>query len=243
MPEWYLFSFVLGVFSALGFAWKPLFVFFPFFALALLIPITQALACARKATYPSVPQHRGTPKKLWAITAFLHLMQPLARLWGRLKHGLTPWRKHSWKCMYLPVRYKASLWTESWQSPEQWLMSLETAIKSQGAVVQRGADFDPWDLRVPGGVFSSLRICMAIEEHGGGKQLARFRASPRFSIIGIFLTLICAGLCAWACTDSQWIVGGFLGACTVMFIAWIVCEWAQAGVTLKVALEEINCTA
>ena len=240
LPEWYLFSLMLGVLSALGFAWKPLLVFLPFFVLTLSVPIVQAVACANKASYPSVPRSFGTRVKFWAITVLLHFMQPLARLRGRLKHGLTPWRNYGRKPVSLPVKYETSLWTESWQSPEQWLQSLETEIKNQGAVVQRGGDFDSWDLEVRGGVFCSMRICMAIEEHGGGKQLARFRATPRFSVAGILLTLMCTGLSVLAFLQGQCVVAGVLGAGAVILVGWVLREAGSVRISLKTALGELN---
>ncbi|UCE47923.1 MAG: glycosyltransferase, partial [Phycisphaerales bacterium] len=236
LPEWYLCSLVLGILSAAGLIWTVLLAFLPLFILSLLITIVQAIVCARKATYPSVPESRRVPKRLWAITTFLHLMQPVARLWGRLKHGLVPWRNLGWRWLRFPVKHKASLWSESWKSPEQWLQSLEAAIKHQGAVVQRGGDFDSWDLKVRGGLFCSMRIRMAIEEHGGGKQLARFKAAVRFSVVGVLLTLICAGLSVWAFLEGQWLATGMIGAGAVIFIAWILAEIGGARASIGTAI-------
>ena len=44
-----------------------------------------------------------------------------------------------------------------------------------------GGPFDPWDLKVRGGMLADSAINVAVEEHGGGKQLYRFRLSPSVS--------------------------------------------------------------
>ncbi|MFC1760908.1 glycosyltransferase [Planctomycetota bacterium] len=240
LPEWYLVILMFSVLSALGLAWTPLLIAFPLLLLMVSIPLVQAITCSRHANYPSKPQSRFLRLKLQAITVLLHLMQPLARLWGRFKHGLTPWRIFRRRGSGLPGRCRAELWSETWQSTDQWLESLESAIKGQGIVVQRGDNFAPWDLSVRGGLFSSLHICMAIEEHGEGKQLARFRGSPRFSLLGIVSVLLYAGLFAWASMENQWLVSGILGASVAVLVSWMICEWAYAGKVFQTAVKDLG---
>ncbi|MBN2182871.1 MAG: glycosyltransferase [Sedimentisphaerales bacterium] len=240
LPEWYLFILFLGILSALGLVWYPLIFCLPFFIATISVPVVQAIACTRDVHYASEPKSSYIRTKLRTITILLFLMQPLARLWGRLKHGLTPWRKLGQSFPSLVKKYKFSLWAESWSAPEKWLKSLEAAIRSQSMVVRRGGDFDVWDLDITGGIFCSLRVLMAIEEHGGGKQLARFKGLPRFSMFGLILILACASLCAWAFIDKQWIIGSFLGACALIFSVWILCEWAYAGKSLQSAVQDLK---
>ena len=219
---------MLGILSGLGLFWKVLLLFLPLFALSLIIPIVQAIVCASQAVYPSVPQSQKIPMKLGAITGFLHLMQPIARLWGRMKHGLAPWRKLGWRFLRFPTKHITSVWSESWKSPEQWLELLETVIQRQGAVVQRGGDFDTWDLRIRGGVFSSLSIRMALEEHGGGKQMAKLVATPRCSLLGGVHALMWTTFCIWALLAGQWVVAGVLFVCTFILVMWLVAEAGYA---------------
>jgi hypothetical protein len=115
------------------------------------------------------------------LTAGMHLAQPVARLKGRLMHGLTPWRRRGVSGFAWPNPRALSIWSESWKSPEEWLGGIEQRLIDAGAVVRRGSTFDRWDLEVRGGLFGSARLLHAIEEHGGGKQLARFRIWPRWS--------------------------------------------------------------
>ena len=202
--------------------------------------IVQAIASTRDLHYPSAPQSPYVRIKLRTITILLSLIQPLARLWGRLKHGLTPWRKCSQKFKGFSMKYRANLWSESWLSSEQWLQSLESEIKKQGAVVRRGNDFEAWDLDIQGGLFSSVRVLMAIEEHEGGKQFAKFRGIQRFSSFGIILAIVFTGLCIWALIVNQWIAGGFLGFLSIIFISWMILEGAYVGKSLQVAFENLK---
>ena len=60
----------------------------------------------------------------------------------------------------------------------------------RGATVIRGGDFDRWDLELRKGLFASTRLMLAIEEHGGGRQLARIKMWPRFSrVAGIVASI------------------------------------------------------
>ena len=45
-----------------------------------------------------------------------------------------------------------------------------------------------------GGLLGNARLRMVVEEHGGGKQLVRFRTWPKYSATGVCLTLLLAVL-------------------------------------------------
>src|SRR5205085_2187299 len=130
------------------------------------------------------------------LTTALFLIQPLARLWGRIAHGLTPWRRRTKVPRSLPQPRNLTLWSETWRSAEDWLTALEMHAQHYTAVL-RGGDFDNWDLRLRGGVLGSVRLTMAVEEHGAGRQLLRFRVRPYVRGIP---TMICVLLAAFAAT-------------------------------------------
>src|SRR5436309_7523032 len=88
MPEWYLVSVALAALSVLSILWKPLLLFLPMLNLTVGASLVQASLGAAQASFTNAPRLRITRLKLRALTAFLHLLQPLARLWGR--HGLAP---------------------------------------------------------------------------------------------------------------------------------------------------------
>src|SRR5207248_11611756 len=93
MPEWYLaFAFLMGL-SALSFVWSPLTLLLPLLIGAALLPLAQAGLSAAHASFPDAPPRRAARLKRRLLTAALHLAQPLARLRGRPKEGLTPWRR------------------------------------------------------------------------------------------------------------------------------------------------------
>jgi len=93
MPEWYVIIAALAGISLLGIQWSALLFALPVLALAILAPAAHACVGALRATFTSTPASRGGLWKMRALTAFLHMSQPLARLWGRIRFGLTPWRR------------------------------------------------------------------------------------------------------------------------------------------------------
>jgi hypothetical protein len=122
-----------------------------------------------------------------SVIAWFHLVQPIARLVGRVRWGLTPWRRTTVAILSIPTTYFLTLWSEIWRSAEQRMCDLEASLKAQGAVVHHGGGFDHWDLEVCGGLLGSARLKMAVEEHGRERQLVRLRIWPRFSLIGFAL--------------------------------------------------------
>jgi hypothetical protein len=47
-------------------------------------------------------------------------------------------------------------------------------------------------------------MLMAIEEHGGGKQLARFRTWPKFSGLAVALDVVFAALAGLSAFEQEW---------------------------------------
>jgi hypothetical protein len=84
MPEWYLLIAFLGFMTLMGLFWSPLLFFLPLFILSAIAPVIQAIISASKAEFtiknPTIKQKI----MLYSITASLHVVQPLARLRGRI---------------------------------------------------------------------------------------------------------------------------------------------------------------
>jgi hypothetical protein len=175
-----------------------------------------------------------------ALTALLHLVQPLARLKGRLSFGLTPWRKRSVHDLSLPRPRTLAFWNEGWQAAEQRLRALEAALRTRKAVPLRSGDFDRWDFHVQGGIFGAARALMVIEEHGAGRQLIRFRIWPRFSSAGIALILLFALLSAAAALDHVWGVSFILGLVGALLGLLASRDSAVAEGALLSAVEELE---
>src|SRR3989442_11228887 len=110
------FAFLMGL-SALSFVWSPLTLLLPLLIGAALLPLAQACLSAAHASFPDAPPRRAALMKRRLLTAALHLVQPLARLRGRLKEGLTPWRCRG-ASKPAPLRpVTTSIWSEHRQAP------------------------------------------------------------------------------------------------------------------------------
>src|SRR5215212_7913419 len=114
-PEWYMIIAVLAMLSALGSVWRPMLVFLPLLALAVGARLIQVGLSAFDAPFASSARSRLSRLKLFSLTAFLHLIQPLARLYGRLRHGLTAWRGDA-VGRSLPRPQTIAIWSERWQA-------------------------------------------------------------------------------------------------------------------------------
>ncbi len=230
MPEWYVVIAALAGLSLLGIQWAPLLLALPLLVFAVVVPVLHAGLCAARVDFPAAGKSRWEQLKLKGLTAFLHLLQPLARLVGRIRLGLTPWRSCAVTgiSLPLPVPKTFTVWSEEWHSPVDWLESLENSMKSLRKVVSRGGDYDHWDLQLRGGLLGCVRVLMAVEEHGGGKQFVRFRTWPRIAPAGILLTLLFAALAAGAAFAQAWIASGVLMATAFLFMMRIFKECAGA---------------
>src|SRR5437773_5514650 len=165
MPEWYLVIIALLALSALRILWTPLLFALPLAACAVALPLLQAGVSAARASFVDAPRS-GVLEMLGlrGLTAFLHLLQPMARLRGRLAGGLTPWRRGRMCGLAFPRPRTFRVWTEQWQAHEERLRSLKGALRANQAIVQAGGDYDRWDLEVRGGMFGPHRV-LGSEEH------------------------------------------------------------------------------
>ena len=234
MPEWYLIVAFLVALSALGALWTPLRIALPLLVVAVFGLFAQAGLSAVRAHATSASRSHISPIRFWTITTFLHLLQPLARLSGRLRNGITPWRGRGLPGFALPRPRTSTIWSERWQAPTGTLHSVEAVLRASGACVVRGGSYDRWDLEVQGGTLGAARLLLAIEEHGAGKQLARFRSWPRCSSWGLALTGLFALLSAGAAFKQSWVASTILGAgaVTLALRAFQQCAAATAAVLL-----------
>lgn len=204
MPEWYLFIALLSGLFGVSLLWKHELLALPLLVLAAGAPILQAILSASRASFTTAMDSRTQRAKMYTLTALLHLLQPLARLRGRLLYGLTPWRSRRGPRLSFPWRKSVTVWSEIWHSADEWLKSLETILRAE-SVVLHGGNYDPWDLEVRAGTLGAARLRMTIEEHGAGRQLIRFRVQSRRSAVMIGLILMLAILSVLAAMDQAWI--------------------------------------
>jgi hypothetical protein len=207
MPEWYLVNLALALIGALGFQRKPLLSVLPLLAISVGLPMLHACAAAARSRFQGPGSH--FPLKL--LTALLHILQPAARLHGRLVHGLNLWRRRVPCGFVLPVPRQMAVWMERWQAPEGRLEGVESFLRKKGIAVRRGGECDDWDLQIPGGFWGGARLLMAVEDHGAGTQYVRCRVQPKCFIVGLILSLALAFLAAAAGLDGAWSVCLLLG--------------------------------
>jgi GT2 family glycosyltransferase len=240
IPEWYLIIAALTALSALGLLWSPLLLTLPLLAGAVGVLLVQAGLSAARASFTSAPRSRREWLQLWSLTSCLHLLQPLARLLGRLRYGLTPWRWRSTHGLVVPWPRTVTLWSEQWQDATERLQALEAAIQSCGASVVRGGEYDAWDLKIRAGLLGAARLLAATEEHGAGRQLIRFRVYPQYSLRGGMVTVLLVALATVATLDGAWHSAGVLGVAVVLLLGRALTECAGAMATMFYALKRLR---
>jgi len=152
----------------------------------------------------------------YVVTALLFVLQPAARLWGRARQeAMTSPLRRSWEFAW-PARRRFAFWSERWRPAHAWLGALEAELRAQRVPVLRGGAFDDWDLEVRGGNAGALRLRMAVEEHGQGKQLVRLRTWPRRSSRRVVALLVLAGLAALAAVGGSWLAAAAFGGAALL---------------------------
>lgn len=210
MPEWYLLIIAAAVVAVPGAVWGPSILIVVIGLLMVLTPIAQALLTAKRI---ELRGRKGKPYRIWLrlTIAYLHLVQPMVRLQGRIAQGLTPWRRPSTTRRWCVPKHRVSrIWQEKWMAPEAVLSSIETRLHQIGAHPERGGSFDQWDLKTHGGMFGSVRTLLAIEEHGQGKQMLLIQQKPSVSafIVTISSLLLLSGFAMAAL--GAWLSGVLL---------------------------------
>jgi GT2 family glycosyltransferase len=238
MPDWLLVMAILGSITLLGAAWRPLRVTLLGVLAGILISLIQAALSAASATFPYAPGDRVARGLRRLLTVALHLMQPLARLRGRLKEGLTPWRTHGKREVVRLRPLRTTAWCEESQEPSVRMRTIEGALRDAGAVVQRGGAHDRWDLEVRGGFLGAARMLMCVEDFGGGRQLVRLRSWPDIPWRGPLLSVAVGAIALLALRDHAFLVGGVLGLAALLPMMKALEESSVAMGTVARALQD-----
>jgi O-antigen biosynthesis protein len=216
LPETWGLVGALSLLGGLGVLWSPLLWAIPVALLLAFVLLGVTLrnawsACRNEAEKGTRERFRNV-----ALTAWLHFIHPVARLTGRMSDGLAPWRR------YVPARLErdlertVSVWSEMWRAPEWWLRSLEEGLRNQGILIRRGGAYDRWDLEARSGALGFVRILMAVEEHGRGRQLARFRFEPRWGLFAFLGVAFGTALALSALLHGAWIASLILGGVALL---------------------------
>jgi GT2 family glycosyltransferase len=203
VPEALLLLGTLGCASALGLLWGPLLLAVPPFFVGLCALLWRAVADGWQA-HPSVPGRSrfGTFQRR-DMTAVLFLTQPVARLAGRLRNGLSPWRRRRGPGLSWPYPRVVKIWSERWCDPRARVQALQDALASNGGFVRSGGPFDRWDLDLRAAPLGGVKIRAAVEEHGDGQQLIRAKVWPRASAVGSILAAMLVALSAYSWLSDQ----------------------------------------
>jgi hypothetical protein len=220
MPEWFLVIGALAILSVLSLSWPPLRISLPLAVLAAAAPLVQAALAASRAAYPEPAKSARERLRRWLLTAGLHILQPLARLLGRIRHGLTPWRQRGGPSM-VPRAFERETWSEEWHASESWLGELEARLRGAHTAVRRGGDYERWDLEARVGALGAARVRLGIEEHDAGRQMARWRMWPRPSTSATIAAALLAALALGAALDHAWLAALLLGAASGL-LGWRV---------------------
>ena len=238
MPEAYLAIGGLTLLAALGAAWRPLLAAVPVLLLAAGLVAVRAVTIALQGRLPTPGLSASQRAVRRALAAFMHLLQPLLRLDGRLRNGLTPWRRRGdgGRGRLLPRPREVVHWREQWLDPFVSLRGVRDGLVDLGAIVRHGGDLDAWDLEVRGGTLAGVRIVSLIEEHGQGRQLARWACRPAFSRVALAGVALLAGLAVAALLDGAPIVAIVLGLLALALGMRVASEAAMAMATTLEAL-------
>ncbi len=203
MPEWYLLVAALAVAGAFAWSWHPLAWAAWAVPVCLAVSVVQAVASARVAL-DMRQRHGARNLRALALAAAFHLMQPVARLRGRIRFGLTPWRRRAQGTFAWPWPARVAIWAERWTAPEIRLAALMTELRADKSCVAAGGPFDRWDLEVRSGLLGGARVLMAPEEHGAGRQNVIFRIFPFATATVKVAVAALLGLAALAAGDAAW---------------------------------------
>lgn len=238
MPEWYLLLASLAGLSLIGLLWRPLLLSVPLLVASITVLVFQASASAARGSFTS-----GGRFRRHIGTTFLHLLQPLARLRGRLRKGLTPWRqrgRHGW---VVPWVRQVARWTRQWQDPDERRHAVEAALRVHGVVVRYGGDYDRWDLEARTGLFGRARLLMAVEDTGSGTQLVRTRVWPQCSRLVVIGALSTGLLAVGAALDGAPVAAAIMGGLAALLLFRTAGECAAAGHAIECAMDTCGIAA
>jgi len=236
-PESLLLLALLGAVSALGLLWSPLLVAAPPYLLGVAAVLWRALANGWRANRPMPGRSRFETLLRRAVTAVLFLLQPFARLAGRLRNGLSPWRRRLRPGAAWPRPRAVRIWGESWRQPQAWVQSLQDALAARGGFVRGGGPFDRWDLDLRAGPLGGVKVRTAVEEHGSGRQLLLAKIWPRASAGAIAIAALLLALLAYAWVDGQPEFAITIGIAIALVVSLTVEGTATA---MSLALSELD---
>ncbi len=205
--------------------------------------VAKNLAYAFRSEVDSLPG-----SKLWyrAAVAYLHFIQPLARVRGRVRGVLAPpeiplphaepQTSRGPRPTFADIRRAVvfltgsvtenRFWSEAWTTADRVLLQLSEWLRKSRAVrtivIDEGWS-DDRDISIPVGRWAWLDVRALVEEHGGGKSLLRVSTHLRPTTLGVVLALA---------IGTALLVAGYAG----LALRWPLAGAATAGLTLLIVV-------
>ncbi|MEX2220009.1 MAG: glycosyltransferase [Phycisphaerales bacterium] len=234
MPEWYAIAAAAAVLSLAGLLWPPMLLFAPLPVAMLLFAGAQAAVHAARVRFSEPPASHAAALRMRLLVAMLYILQPVARLSGRLRKGLTPIRRRGVRGLASPLSCRIEAWCKHWRDPSARLAELEGALKGCGAVVMRGHEFARWDLELRGGLFGRVRIAQFTADLAHSAQYVQLRAVPRCAPLGVLLFAVGCAVClgavqrgAFLLAGSSWIVAAAIALIAARELAAAMATFRQ----------------
>jgi glycosyltransferase involved in cell wall biosynthesis len=228
LPEWWLVILGLAVLTLLGSIWHPLLWSGLLLTVALGIMVAESVYLAHKACARTRPKNGARRAAQLLVVTVLHLIQPLARLNGRWRHGLTVWRNSGPAPLAFPRTRISSVWTEQWRDPLDHLRHFEQQLRRLRMVTLKGGAYDRWDLEIRGGLLGAARAFALVEEHGSGCQLLKFKTWPVLRLTAVVPVLLFGTLASAAWIDHSAGVSFILALATTAIVVRTARECAAA---------------
>jgi cellulose synthase/poly-beta-1,6-N-acetylglucosamine synthase-like glycosyltransferase/sugar lactone lactonase YvrE len=211
-------------------------------------------------------------RRLWyrCAVAYLHFIQPLARIRGRVRGVLSPPEvalpqaepqrsrrprpslNEAWRALLLisGTVSEDRFWSENWTSSDRMLSSLTEWLRGSRAVRSIEIDegwSDDRDISVFVGRWAWLDVRALVEEHAGGRTLLRVSTHLRPTAFGIVTALAIGSaliIAAGFGVALRWPLAGPIAALvTVGIAALVVWRTAQAAAIVRRAIDKVTADA
>jgi hypothetical protein len=117
---------------------------------------------------------------------------------------------------------------------------IERRLRDIDVIVRIGGEYDRWDLEVRVGTLGSMRLRMAVEEHGWGRQLVRLRAWPRPYPAAVVLGGLFSTLAAMAADGGSAIAAIVLAGLALPALVGMVRDAGAAQSAVKRAARKLT---
>ncbi len=207
-------------------------------------------AASNLAGLPAIGAHGAGRSRLQyrALIAWLHLLQPVARFYGRLRGSLSPpdvaasshvttppWSAPApslWSAM-LAARLQVggtaewAFWSEAWTTQSALLTALVSALRASRPGRRVDID-DGWhtdrDVSIAVGRWGWLHARALVEEHAAGRCLCRVGARLQPSVRGIVLAVLVSATLVGASSAAialrwPWVTMAALGTALAVFVS------------------------